>query len=163
MTWNERLREALLRDVDRALPASNAGENPASAMFAFADTDAPIVIISRDPRAGELAVPVFYVGSKDADYLQGWASDLYERTNGLAVLWHSKNGEELPCFIVIPAMYHMINVGAFVESMKLLLMDAKRSQGLVWFYETCEVVITHRGRSFRARRSPNGELAVISS
>ena len=115
--------------------------------------------ISRDPRAGDRAVPVFFIGMPDAETLHQFVPQLYEGT-GLKLLCHVQAGETLS-YLVVPALFHLFDVDDFVNRVTAVLRARERANDVAWFCDLCEVGITHRGRRYNAVRDSAGRLNVL--
>lgn len=150
----------LKEDVGAAFPQGGDEPEPRWDVFVLGVPGAPVTSISRDPRSGPRLAPVFFVGASDREILDSVARQAYEGTSGLAPLFHQVSWEGRP-FLLIPLMLHMVDATSFSESMTKFLSES-RFEGLAWFVEPCEVLITHEGRNFKAVPGADGSFQVIS-
>ena len=150
--------EQLRDDVNAVLPESNGEPEPGWSIFAIANPTAPVISISRDPRAGPRLTPVFFVGAEETRTLDSVMAGLFEGTDRQALLFHQAGREKRP-FLIVPLMYHLTDPSSFSKAMREYL---SRLEDVVWFEEGCELGIEHNGQSYRSIRGPDGSLQVSS-
>lgn len=153
----EELRKRLCDDIEQGFPREGGW-----CILALENSAAPIVTISRDPRTGDLVVPVFFVAIQDQAKIIPFASLLYECTHHLAKLWHTKPGKSLPQYLIIPALYHEVEASAFASTLRTVLGEYDGQQDFAWVCENCEVLIRAGDREYKAIRGSDGGLLVLS-
>jgi hypothetical protein len=157
---NTSLLNLLRDDVELAFPASNASDQPSWKVLALSNPSAPVVSISRDPRAGPRIAPVLFAAAPSQEVLDSMAMGLNGGTQGRAPLSHQVKGKRLEHFMVVPAMYHMYSVSQFEEGVGAYLNRPQFNEA-AWFKENCEVLIAHESKTFKAVASTEG-VQVLS-
>jgi hypothetical protein len=104
MPFSQTLHTDLVSDIDEMFPSNREGE-PASQIFVLQDPRAPIVTISRDPRAGEPIVPHFFFTTEDPDYLLQVSSVISRHNPDLMPLTHNAKGSLTGWFTLVPFLY----------------------------------------------------------
>lgn len=142
------LNRHLQAELDGRLPSNRDGD-PAWSIFALKNPAAPIVAISRDPRAGARVTPVFFLTAREENVLLDFAKSLYGASQGRVRLWHWLRGTIT--YVVIPALFHVDpDTKGFISALGALVEDFAACHAAAWICEDCVVTITHHGKTFRA-------------
>jgi hypothetical protein len=142
------LKQRLQAELDARLPRERDAD-PRWSVFALQNPAAPVVTVSRDPRAGAPLTPVFFLTARDENALLDFAKSLYRASHEKVRLWHSARGSI--AYVVIPALFHVDpDTKGFVSALTALVEDFAACHAAAWICEDCVVKITHHGQMFQA-------------
>jgi hypothetical protein len=147
------VQERLRAELETRFPVAGKKSEPAWSVFVLQNPAAPLVAISRDPRAGDRVAPVFFITARDEKALLAFAESLYGITNGRVKLWHSRKDSTAGSitYVVVPALFHVDpDVRQFVSVLSGFLEEFSDKHEAAWICEECVVFITHHGKTFRA-------------
>ncbi|MDA7633160.1 hypothetical protein N8766_03550 [bacterium] len=147
MPFSESVERALDADMDKELPVDSGGDEPFWLVLALPGTSAPIVALSRDPRAGRTVVPVFFVAVDKPAVLTELAKNIPKWSSGKMPLWHEIAGGQTGGFAVFPFLFDRGDDPKMFADVALKLGNimVSSSIGCAFYVAGCSVMITRDG------------------
>ncbi len=144
--------------VDAVSRSDNNESEPSWQVIGNPNPRAPVVIISRDPRAGERLTPVFFAACGDESTTLDLLKSIYERSDGLARFGQLFTAADGFTFVAVPLMFHLDPPDVFIQRLSGLFRDEETIQPMAWISESCEVKIGQHGYLFRQVRDDSGRV-----
>jgi hypothetical protein len=147
MPFSESVERALDADMDKELPVDSEGDEPLRLVLALPETRAPIVALSRDPRAGRAVIPVFFVAVDKPAALTEVAKCISKWSSGNMPLWHVIPGEQTGGFAVFPFLFDRGDDPKMFTDVALQIGNiiVSNSIGCAFYVAGCSVMITRDG------------------
>jgi hypothetical protein len=130
-------------------------------MIRTSDAKAPIVMISRDTRAGDRLTPVFFAACRDESTTVDLVKAIHERSDGLTVIGYLFTGGDGLKFTAVPLMFHLDSPDTFVHQLSGLFRAEEAIQPMAWTTESCEVHIAQHGYLFQQVRGGDGRVRTV--
>jgi len=105
MSFSKKIDGWLSADIDDLLPLAFEENKPKSIILALPETNAPLVLISRDNRFGKLIVPTLFFAIDDPKNLRQFSLKLSEIGGKLMPLFHILDTPRTKKIVVFPFLF----------------------------------------------------------